>query len=498
MATLNLQPFIATQNAFVKREERVPVFMHASRLGYQIPECLTTLTDNLEDYMTGIRVYGYEKGRKEDGYGERTYHFKDLEEMINIYRSIGLAKTLPDFLSDFKEEDGWSYVVMDVDQTDPNKVNRSVRIADGTLAEIAQDIADGKCSGLDCVDWAGVVHRNCQLIKIADLHPVTKVTTKVLSEDKTKYIDVENTVPGVNSDLYLIITPECMEKGFIVQNEGEEPTLQASPYLRSPLGFILMRRSRIGEVVTRFPKGTALLKSLCPVQFDYAQFDAMIAKATLAIQDTRIPGVIFKAIATNNQQAVLSTEHFDAQNKTLDFILSPEDKLDGTAKVYKNWLRMTGQHYAFTSIMGEALTLFKAVPQVIAETGARGGADLQFALLRVLDIEFNTRWAIIEEFEAVLNPNGYQSGLSSITASNPVPYYIHTLNPETKQWEKDPVTKWIVANTDGRKFFARGEDPFKLVNVEELGDPAIKPLNDIHRRIEDEHEKMKASLKKED
>lgn len=497
MATLNLQPFIATQNAFAKREERIPVWMHATRIGYQIPECLTELTNNLEQYMNGIRIFGYEKGRKEDGYGERTYHLKDLEEIVNIYRSIGLAKSLPDFLSDFDFNDGWSFVTMDIDQSVPDQVVRSVKINDGTLAAIALDIAEGRCSGLDCVDWSGVVHRNCQLIKISDLHPDTKAKHKVLDEVKQTYKEIEVVVPGVHSDMYLIITPECQEKGFIVPEGQTEATLQASPYLRSPIGFVLMRRSRLGDITTRFPKGTSLLKSMCPIQMEYHEFDQMLAKATLVIQDPKIPGVIYKAIAQHNNQATLTHEHFKAQNDVLDYILSPEDQEDGTANVHKGWLRLTGQHHAFNNILAEALQIFKAVPQVISESGARGGNDLQFELVKVVDIKFNTRWAIIEEFEAILNPNGAQSGLSSITAANPIPYYIHTLNPETKEWEKDPVNKWIFCDTRGRKWFSRGEDPFALIDVNELPDPYIKPLNDIHKRIEEQHAAIVASLKKD-
>lgn len=498
MATLNLLPYIATQNAFARREERVPVWMHAKLTGYEIPECLEELTNNLENYMSGIRIFGQEKDRKEDGYGERTYHFKDLEEVINLYRSIGLAKTLPDFLEDFPTEDGWSFVNM-VNETTPltNEIKREVVIADGTLEQIAADIAEGKCSGLDCVDWSGVVHRNCQLIKIRDLHPATQKTVKILDKEKDRYVDHVQTVPGVDSNLYLIITPECQEKGFATADGETEASLRASPWLRSPLGFVLFRRSRMGEINTRFPNGTALLKSMCPINMEYFKFDNLIAKATMAIQDSRIPSVIYKSIVHHNQQAILTPEHFKAQEALLDFILSPEDKKDGIANVYKGWLRMTGQHYCFDHILSQAITLHKAVPQVISETGARGGNDLRYALIKVVDIHFKSRWAIIEEFEAVLNPNGSQSGLSSITASNPIPYYIHTLNFETKEWEKDPVTKWILADTRGRRFFTRTEDPFALVNVNELESPDLVPLNDIHRRIEDEHAKMVASLKKD-
>ena len=112
MSTLNLLPFIATQNALAKREERLPVFIYSDANKLEIPESLNTWFNKIEDYLNGMRLFGQETGRKEDGYGERTYHWKDLEDFINILRSIGLSKTYPDFMQDFPTEQGWSFPEM--------------------------------------------------------------------------------------------------------------------------------------------------------------------------------------------------------------------------------------------------------------------------------------------------------------------------------------------------------------------------------------------------
>lgn len=501
MATLNLLPFIATQNAFSRREERVPVWIHSAIAGYKVDETLNTFVNKLEDYLNGIRLFGQENGRKEDGYGERTYHLKDLEEVVNIFRSIGIAKSFPDLMQDFKEEDGWSFVetVLEVTSVDNNDRHKRVVSLNGdTLEKIANDIKNGLCGGLDCIDWNGKIHRNCQLIKITDLHPATSKKTKQLNEDGTKYVDVVTDIPGVDSELYLIITPECMEKGFNTIEGEEEPTLKASPYLRSPLAFITMRRSRTGEIPTRYPNGTALLKSMCPLTTEYHVFDSVIAKATLAVQDTRIPGIIYKSLVQHNQQAFLTPEHLQAQQDVLNYVLSPQEEEDGIANIYKNWTLLTGQHHNFNHILAEALILFNAVPRVIDPvSGTKGGADLRFALIKVVDIKFNMRWALIEQFEAVLNPRGSQSGLSSITASNPVPYYIHTLNHETNEWEKDPITKWIMTDTREKRYFTINEDPFTLVDVNSLPKIVVKPLSDIYQRIQASHADMLASLNKD-
>lgn len=500
MSTLNLLPFIATQNAFSRREERVPVWIHSAIAGYEIDKSLNDFVSDLEDYLNGIRLFGQENGRKEDGYGERTYHLKDLEEIINIFRSIGIAKSYPDLMQDFQAKDGWSFIKTKVETTSIDNVNHYKRIVSlngETLDQIAEDIKNNRCSGLDCVDWSGKVHRNCQLLKISDLHPAVNKVVRSLNEEGTGFVENTVPVPGVNSELYLIITPECMEKGFNTIEGESEPSLKASPYLRSPLGFIAMRRSRSGDIPLRYPNGTALLKSMCPINTDYKTFDSIIAKATLAVQDTRIPGIIYKSIVQHNQQAFLTPEHFEEQEKVLDYILSPEDKEDGIATVYKNWVKLTGQHHNYNHILAEALSVFNAVPRIIdAKTGAKGGSDLRFVLLKVLDIKFQMRWAIVGQFEAVLNPNGYNSGLSSITASNPVPYYIHTLNPETNEWEKDPITKWIMADMREKRYFTVNEDPFKLLDVTTLPKLAIKPLSDIYQRIEASQAEMIASLDK--
>lgn len=500
MATLNLLPFIATQNAFSRREERVPVWIHSAIAGYQIDESLGNFLDKIEDYLNGIRLFGQENGRKEDGYGERTYHLKDLEEIVNIFRSIGIAKSFPDLMQDFKAGDGWNFVETTLDVTEVNNVERYKRIVSlngDTLEKIAEDIKNGLCAGLDCVDWNGKIHRNCQLIKIYDLHPVTTKEIKELNTEGTKYVPKTIEIPGVDSELYLIITPECLEKGFNTIEGESEPSLKASPFLRSPLGFIAMRRSRAGEIPTRYPNGTALLKSMCPVTVEYHVFDSVIAKATLAVQDTRIPGIIYKSIVQHNQQAFLTPEHLQAQENVLNYVLSPQEEEDGVANIYKNWVMLTGQHHNYNHILAEALTVFNAVPRVIDDSGAKGGVDLGFALIKVLDIKFNLRWAIIEQFEAVLNPRGSQSGLSSITASNPVPYYIHTLNPETKEWEKDPITKWIMADTREKRYFAINENPFTLLDVNVLPKLEVKPLTDIYQRIQASHAEMLASLNKD-
>lgn len=500
MSTLNLLPFIATQNAFSRREERVPVWIHSAITGYEIDKSLNNFVNDIEDYLNGIRLFGQENGRKEDGFGERTYHIKDLEEIINIFRSVGIAKSYPDLMQDFQHKDGWTFVKTEVEVESVNGINRHKRTItlDGeSLEKIALDIKNNQCSGLDCVDWNGVVHRNCQLIKISDLHPAVKKTARSLNKEGTGFEETIVTVPGVDSELYLIATPECLEKGFSTVEGETEPSLKASPYLRSPLGFIAMRRSRSGEIPLRYPKGTALLKSMCPINVEYRDFDNIIAKATLAVQDTRIPGIIYKSIVQHNQQAFLTPEHLSEQEKVLDYILSPEDKEDGIANVFKNWTLLTGQHHNYNHILAEALSVFNAVPRVIdPTTGAKGGADLRNVLIKVLDIKFQMRWAIVGQFEAVINPNGFNSGLSSITASNPVPYYIHTLNPETKEWEKDPITKWIMADMREKRYFTVNEDPFKLVDVNTLPKLAIKPLSDIYQRIEANQAEILASLDK--
>ena len=499
MATLNLLPFIATQNAFARREERVPVWIHSTIAGYDIPESLSQFTTRIENYLNGIRLFGQEQGRKEDGYGERTYHLKDLENVINIYRSIGLAKSYPDFISDFKKEEGWDFIETEVITTNTDgkdHYKRVVKLGDETLEELDAAIKEGTCTGLDCVDYSGVIHRNCTLLKISDLHPTEIKKGRQYNPDTEKFDTNEFEIAGVDSELYLIITPECMEKGFSTVEGETEATLKASPFLRSPLAFVTMRRSRMGEIVTRFPKGTALLKSMCPVMHEYHEFDSLLAKATLVVQDTNIPGVIYKAIAQHNNQAFLTTEHLEAQRKTLDYALSPKEEKDGIANIYKNWMKLTGQHHSFSHILHEALVVFNAIPRAINDKGARAGQDLRYVMLKVLDIEFNCRWAIVEEFEAMLNPKGIQSGTSSIMASNPVPYYIHTLNPETLEWEKDPITKWIMCDTRGRKFYTRNENPFNLVNVNELPKAEVLPLPDVYRRIEDQHKAMVDSLAK--
>lgn len=499
MATLNLLPFIATQNSFSRREERVPVWMHAKLAGYQIPELLKEHTDRLEDYINGIRLFGQEQGRKEAGYGERTYHLKDLEEVINIYRSIGLAKSFPDFMSDFKKEDGWDYIDTKLETTvvdGKERHKRIVSLSGETFDDINAAIKDGTCQGLDCVAWDGKVHRNCILLKISELHPTVTKSGRQYNPETEKYEVKDFEIEGVDSELYLIITPECLEKGFSVIEGETESTLKASPYLRSPLGFVAMRRSRLGEINTRYPNGTTLLKSMCPVNYEYYDFDKLLAKTTLAIQDTNIPGVIYKAIAQHNNQAFLSPEHLAEQTKMLDYVLSPKEEKDGVANIYKNWMKLTGQHHNFSHILHEALVTFNARPRVIDESGARGGQDLRYVVMRVIDIEFNSRWAIIEEFEAMINPKGYNSGLSSITAANPTPYYIHTLNPETKEWEKDPITKWIMCDTRQRKFYTRNEDPFVLVDIDSLPSHEIKPLPDIYNRIEQGRKELVDSLEK--
>lgn len=498
MATLNLLPFIATMNAFAKREERVPVCIHAASAGYDIPESLNLYMDRIASYMDGIRLFGQEQGRKEDGFGERTYHITDLENLLNIFRVIGLAKSYPDFMSDFKKEDGWDFIetytqVETVDGKD--KHTRIVSLNGETFDELAQAISEGTCSGLDCVDTYGIVHRNCTLIKIKDLHPEVTKSGRQFNAETGKYETKDHVIHGVDSELYLIITPECVEKGYSVIEGESEATLKASPFLRSPIGFVAMRRSRTGDIVTRFPNGTTLLKSTCPVTHEYHEFDSLLAKATLVVQDTKIPGVIYKAVAQHNNQAFLSEEHLAEQTKMLDYVLSPENEEDGAANVYKGWMKLTGQHHNMTHILHEALVIHNAVPRLIDDKGTRVGTDLHAALIKVLDIKFNARWAIIGEFEAMINPKGSQSGTSSITASNPIPYYIHTLNPETLEWEKDPVTKWILADVRGRQYFQRNIDPFTAVDVTALEDATVKPLPDLYNRINESHNQMVESLK---
>lgn len=499
MATLNLLPFIATMNSFARREERVPVYIHAKDTGYEIPLSLDTFTTRIGHYLDGIRLFGQEQGRKEDGFGERTYHLKDLEELINIYRSIGLAKSYPDFMQDFKEEDGWSYIETEV-KTETidgkDKHTRVVTLNGESLDDLALAIKEGTASGLDCVDWSGKVHRNCTLLKISDLHPSETKKGRTFNPETNSYVESEHVITGVDSELYLIITPDCMEKGFDVIEGETESTLKGSPWLRSPLGFVTMRRTRPGEVVTRFPKGTALLKSMCPVTHEYHEFDQLIAKATLVVQDTTVPPVIYQAIVQHNAQAFLTEEHLEAQRNMLDYALSPKEEKDGIANIYKNWYKLTGQHYSISHILHEAQMIFNSVPRTIGDTGARVGQDLRYALVRVLDIEFNARWAILEEFEAMINPKGSNSGTSSITASNPKPYYIHTLNPVTLEWEKDPITKWLLCDTRNRQYYTRNEDPFTLIDVNTLGDATIEPLPDVYTRIEEQHKALVDSLKK--
>lgn len=501
MATLNLQQFIATLNSFARRDERVPVWIHAKQAGYEVPEELELYADRLANYLDGMRLFGQEQGRKEDGFGERTYHLIDLETIINIFRSIGIAKSYPDFMTDFPKEAGWDWVECFTSTEEVEGVKRytrTVSLGGETLDDIAKAIQDGTCAGLDCVDWNGIVYRNCTLLKIKDLHPDVVKTARVFDPETDSFIEKEVPVKGVDSELYLIVTPECLNDGYTVIEGEEEASLKGSHLLRTPLGFVAMRRTRPGDVVTRFPKGTALLKTMCPVTHDYREFDDLIAKATLVIQDTNIPGAIYQAIVQHNQQAFLSPEHLVCQREMLEYALSPKEEKDGTANIYKNWMKLTGQHYSISHILAEALTVFNAVPRVVDERGGRAGQDLRYVMLRVADIEFNWRWAILEEFQAIINPNGYHSGTSSIKASNPVPYYIHTLNPETLEWEKSPVTKWTICDTRGRKFFTRAEDPFTLVDVNALGDATIHPLPDIHKRIEEQHTAMVESLKKED
>lgn len=501
MSTLNLLPFIATQNALAVREERVPLHIYSKANNLAIPDSLNKWLDKIEDYLNGMRLFGQENGRKEDGYGERTYHLKDLEDLINILRSIGLSKSYPDMMSDFKEEDGWSYPQMTTEthqfEDNIDVHERTITLEGLTFDEIYEGIKNGTYNGLDCVDYSGVVHRECRLIKISDLHPASSATRKVLNPKTEKYEPQEYTINGVDSNLYLIVTPECDEKGWSTPEGTDEPTLQASSYLRSPLGFLTMRLSRLGDIKTRFPNGTGLLKSLCPVNIEYSEFDSVVAKATLVIQNTLVPGIIYKSIAHAKDQAFLTPEHLEAYVANLDYALSPEDEEDGIANIYKGWIKLTGQHYQFGSVLEEALMLFNARPKVIDEKGSRAGRDLRYSLVRVVDIKFNARWAIIEEFDAILNPAGSQSGKSSIISANPVPYYIHTLNQETKEWEKDPMTKWILTNTNGRRFFGRDEDPFKILDVNELGPVEFKPLADIYDRVKASHEEAVNSLKKD-
>ncbi len=501
MSTLNLLPFIATQNSLARRDETVPVYIHHKEKGLEIPVVLDNWLNKIEDYMNGIRLFGHEAGRKEDGYGERTYHFKDLEELLNVLRSIGLSKSYPDFIEDYNSGDGWDFPQLKTnlisEEGQPEKYQRTLTLEGKDFNEIYEGIKDGRYSGLDCVDFSGKLHRNCSLIKISDLHPEKVEKRRVLNEATEKYEEKDFIIPGVNSELFLIITPECAESGYVTHEGETEPTLQGSPWLRSPLGFVTMRISRLGIVTTKYPKGTAILKSLCPVNVDYHVFDSVLAKATLIINDTHIPGVIYKSIAQLNNQAFLTEEHLSHHQEVLDYILSPEEERDGIANVYKNWKKLTGQHYNFSTVLEEAQRVFNARPKIIDEAGTRVGQDLQYVLMPVMNIHFEFRWAIIEEFEVVLNPAGYRSGKSAITSANPTPYYIHTLNPVTNEWEKDPVTKWLLADSRGRRFFARGENPFQLVNVEELTVPEAKPLNDVYERIKEEHAIIEQSLKKD-
>lgn len=504
MSTLNLLPFIATQNALAKREERLPVFIYSDANKLEIPESLNTWFNKIEDYLNGMRLFGQETGRKEDGYGERTYHWKDLEDFINILRSIGLSKTYPDFMQDFPTEQGWSFPEMKTEIIKAgalgNEEGHDIHVREVFLDGLSFDqiyvgIKEGKYSGLDCVDYSGIIHRNCQLLKISDLHPSSTKAEKAFNPVSEKFENKTIQVAGVNSDLYLIVTPKCQAEGWEKIEGEDEPSLKSSPLLRSPLGFVTMRLSRLGDIPTRFPKGTGLLKSLCPVNVDYHTFDSVIGKATLVIQDPRIPGVIYKALAHANNQAFLTDEHLAAQQATLDYILS--EKEDGLANVYKNWMLMTGQHYLFSMLTEEVNTIFNARPKVIDDSGARAGQDLQYGLMRVVDIQFNFRWAIVEEFEAILNPRGSQDGKSSVTCANPKPHYIHVLNPETKEWEKVPMNKYLLAISAGKRYFVRGEDPFTMVDVNALENPELKPLTDIYERVKRSQEEAVASLKKD-
>lgn len=507
MATSNMQAFVATNNTLVadKREKFIPAYIHAKRLGESVPVTLEEWLNNIEDYVFSMVKFGFARGRKEDGMGERAYHLTDLETFLNTVRTLGLAKSYPEFMQHFKPEDGWYHpklVMKEVpEQTGEKEVFiRETYLNDENFVDIYNDIKEGKCFGLDVVDYNGKIHHKCKLLRISDLHPSVKKTIWVdVTDELTGEVSKEQreiVEEGVDSDLWLILTNDALTNGYNKIEGEDELSLKGSLLLRTPLGFVAMRRSRTEEIPGPWPNGTGLLQSMCPTNFSYSDFDKTLALATMVITKSEIPGVIAKSISHLNQQAFLSEDLHKAYMDMLEYILSPREEKDGLAKVYKNWLLLTGQHVHYETIIETANSVYNARPKPLNNKGDMIGRNLTHILGTVLDIEFKPHHAVLPEFQAVLNPRGVDSGESAIKTSNPNPYYIKVLNMETNEWEDKPCTGYILFDSRGSKYFVEGDDVMSILSGMTFETPTWKPLTGIYDSIERTLKEQKESLNK--
>lgn len=493
MATLNAQPFIATTNTLSidKRNENIPSYRHAKLNNIEIPKEVDTFLDNLSDYIFSIVKFGFGKERKEDGLGERAYHMVDLETVLNSLRCVGFTKSYPEFMKYFPSSDGWIQPTMKMGSEVKTKegsnkeiFDRKLYLGDQTFDELYEEMKNGSCLGLDAVDYKGIIHTNCKIIRINELHPDVIKPTSVVGENGE--VSIENvTEYGVDSDLWLIITKDAQLNGWSKVDGEEELSLKGSKLIRTPLGFVALRRSRMEEPKTPWAKGTTLLQSMCPSNFSYQDFDKCLTDVTMAIQFPQIPGVIANSITLLNQQAFLNEEFNKAYMSNIDYILSPKEEKDGLAKLYKQWFKLTGQHQYYQPVMEVAQMIFKSKPRAINDRGDTVGANLTHAFGVVLDIEFNQYYAIIPQFEAVINPQGYRSGTSALTYANPEPFFIEIYNPQWETWTKVPSTKFILFDNRGIKYFEYGTDPKSVITKEMLDKPLVlKSNNELYRTIE--------------
>lgn len=527
MATMNLQKYIALFNTLAKPEERVPLYIMMNNRGEStdLPH-LDKLFKKLQSYLEGIRVFGQEPGRLEDGYGERTYHETDVAQLIAYLSRLGFERCVRMFGESFPEENGWYYpelVTKEIvdDISGETKNYREIFIGEDSLDEIGKPVFDpnvegGKGSGyVDVVGWDGKIIRKCRLLRISDLHPDAVRTVKQYAIDETtgkeKTVDVQQPVPGIKSELWLVVTPECDSEGWVkisaedgyILNDGDGPddlTLKSSPYLRTPLSFFAMRKHQPNDKEEGpFPKGTMLAASNCPSHVKLKDFDEATALMSYFVSDVNTVGILAKTMSTIfSGQVYVTEENEKAFHKQMAYLTDEKDP--GTKKWRKEWLKLLGQYHFIVPTYEVGDRLFNTKPRPTARNRFVG-IDATAELCQVVDLQFNRFWAIIPEFAFIHNPRGVLAGTEACTAPEPKASIIKVLvDPKNNKWEEHPIVNFPFVDTRGSVTFHRDGVSVEdyLANNKLKAIPKFKPLPDILEHLKAEkkrQEKESAKIK---
>lgn len=516
MATSNLQAFIATANT-LGNFDLIPTCAYMKNVTgeHQVSWAFEHYLKNLKSYMEGIIKFGYETGRMEDGYGERAYHIVDLETQLNILNRVGLSRGYEAFHNMFNNGRGWEVPRIITKNIDVMADDTSVKVAKGKppaqkkigervvrttlLGDTDLETLSGyEGQGVDVVTWDGKIIYGCKVITVREMHPAFTRTQREM-DGEGKPIDVNVEVSAVDSELFLVLTPECMAEGHVKNDDEELPTLKGSPMVRSPLGFYKMRPARINhEDDEQFEKGSVLLQSNCPPDLDYEEYDAILKKCTYVINNTLLPQVVSRTVTTlANSQAFLTPKSIKAFNQMLDYFCDSDSdkKTDGVANFYKQWYKLVGQHQHYEQVYGIAQAMIKMVPTRLPDGGILG-RDIVGCLTKVVDHKFKVSWAYIPEFEIIINERGVLSGTNALTSPNTTPLTIKVYNYDKQEWQDKPITRYLLTDKRDRvHFFRDGESFDEWLTLNGVPDkPVVKASPNLAKLLTQQKALEKASV----